>query len=86
MPKKFEPVKDDLTNSYVKGDDCYPKTCEALMGMMRNFRAPRVYNQFDCMIVKDEDGLQFLLEKEASLAVGLTIELMSAPRSVTVTF
>ena len=58
--KKYEALKDDLANSYAKGEDCYPKTCEALMGMMHNFRAPRVYNQFDRMRIKDEDGLQFM--------------------------
>lgn len=58
--KRFGPLRDDLANSHVKGDDCYPRTCGALMGMMRNFRAPTAYNQIDRLRIKDEDGMQFL--------------------------
>ena len=68
--KKYKPLKDDLANSYVKGKDCYPKTCEALMGMMHNFRAPRAYYQFDHMRIKDEDCLQFMQDRETSDNLG----------------
>ena len=36
------------------------------MGMMSNFRAPRVYHRFDRMRIKDEEGLQFMQDRETS--------------------
>lgn len=57
-------LKEYLENVYTMREDKYPKDCEALLGMMKNFRpstevkfpALRVFNDGD-------DGLQFAQTK-----------------------
>ena len=65
---RYQPLKDCLANDYVRGQDTYPKTCEQLMGMLRNYRAPRTgnargqghrNNQPDA-----DDGLAFVQEED----------------------
>ena len=72
---KFSALKDWLENQYTMGSNQYPGTCEKLLGMMDNFRAPLsaqpTYRGSQPGRTGEDDGLVFVQEGEEDEDAGV---------------